>query len=410
MLDLKKALAILDDMLSGKTLDTETLPVGESFCRTAAADAVSRLDLPPFDKSAMDGYAVMATDDERGEYRVLETVAAGEIPTKPLEPGTATKVMTGAPVPEGAGKVVIVEHTAESDGVVRVISSDASINICSKGEDVRAGDIVVCAGRGGGPVPPAPHAAWGVGEIDVYRRPRVSVIATGDEIVDSAADLAPGKIMNSNGPMLAGLCRACDLDLVRQAAVGDNPDETVRALRRALGESDLVVFAGGVSMGDKDYVVAAMREAGLSIHFERVAVKPGKPMTFATPTPGLAAPVKAVFGLPGNPVAVYVTFHLFVLRAAALLCGGGPGAREISLPLAAGYSRRGFERTEYVPARLEAGGTVRPLEYHGTAHIAALLDADGFVVIPEGTAAIAAGEKAAFFPTGFRRGPASKGI
>jgi len=389
MIALHEAFEIVDEALADIRVPTETVATGQALGRTLMADQASRLDLPPFDKSAMDGYAIPAGDD-RDEYRVLERVAAGEVPTRKLQPGTALKVMTGAPVPEGSGKVIRVERTSEAGGIVRVLKDESMSNICLHGEDVRTGDLILRAPAVLGPLEIANLIACGVSEVEVARPIRVSIISTGDEIVDSPQELAPGKIMNTNGPMLDALCTMHGLEVVNNAVVPDEREATVSALRDALGRSDIVVFSGGVSMGDFDFVGEALGGEGLKFHFDSVAVKPGRPITFAS------SPTAAAFGLPGNPVSVYVTFHLFVLRAARLMGGGGPGVKQFEVPLGRGLQRRKGRRTEYFPCKLMPDGTAEAVEYHGSAHLLALLESDGFFVVPSGVTSLAEGDRVDF--------------
>ncbi len=392
MIPLAEALAKVDETLGPLELSRERIAVTEADGRVLVEDQYSRLDLPAFDKSAMDGYALLQ-GDERESYRLLETVAAGSVPTRRLQPGTATRVMTGAPVPEGTGRVVMQEYTSTSDGIVRVEdTADRSLNICRKGEDVRAGDRVLRAPILLGPLHLANLIGCGITEVEVARRLRAAVLCTGDEIVDAPELLGPGKIMNSNGPLLGALCRRHQLRVTINRQVPDDFSATVAALEQALREADIVIVSGGVSVGDYDFVGEALLSAGLTRHFDRVATKPGKPMTFAS------APGKAVFGLPGNPVSVYVAFHLYVVRAAGLMTGCQAQARHIQLPLGAPFSRRKAERLEYVPCRVSAEGFLRQVEFHGSAHLLALAEADGLFAVPRGVTELAAGEKVAFMP------------
>ncbi len=389
MITLHEAFEIVDEALADIRVPTETVAIGQALGRTLMADQASRLDLPPFDKSAMDGYAIPAGDD-RDEYRVIESVAAGEVPTRKLQPGTALKVMTGAPVPEGSGKVIRVERTSEADGVVRVLKGESMSNICLQGEDVRSGDVILHAPAVLGPLEIANIIACGISEVEVARPIRISIISTGEEIVDSPEELVPGKIMNTNGPMLDALCRMHGLEVVKNEVVPDERDATVSALREALGRSDIVVFSGGVSMGDFDFVGEALGGEGLKFHFGRVAVKPGRPIAFAS------SPQAAAFGLPGNPVSVYVTFHLFVLRAARLMVGGRSCIKQFEVPLGRDFQRHKGRRTEYIPCRLLPDGTAVAVEYHGSAHLLALLESDGFFVVSSGVTSLSAGDTVDF--------------
>ena len=208
MIPLEEALEIVDRTLAQVRLpgEGETLPVRQALDRALLDDAVSMLDLPPFDKSAMDGYAVL-DGDERDEYDLLGTVGAGQVCEYRLVPGSAVKVMTGAPVPEGAGRVVMVEYADERDGKVAIHRHGGATNICRKAEDVRRGDVILPAGSTLGVLEISNLIGCGVMEARVHRAVRVAIIATGDEIVDDPDHIAPGKIMNANGPMLAGLAR-----------------------------------------------------------------------------------------------------------------------------------------------------------------------------------------------------------
>jgi len=386
MILLAEALDIVENHLKPVNLPTEVIPVRQANGRTVVEEQISVLDVPAFNKSAMDGYAV-PLGDERRQYRVLETVPAGSVPTKQLTAGTATKVMTGAPVPEGTAKVIMVEQTRQADGKVQILSSDGPTNICRKGEDVRRGDLILYAYTVLGPLEIANLICAGITSVKVARSIRVSIISTGNEIVDCLDRLGAGKIMNSNGPMLTVLCEKYGLEVVSNSIVRDDLDATVSALTEALDRTDIVIFSGGVSVGDFDFVTEAMKRAGLTVHFNRVAVKPGKPMTFAT------SGQKAAFGLPGNPVAVYLMFHLFVLYSAGLMTGRKPQIRYVKLPLACDFHRTKAERLAFLPCRLTQNATVEPVEYHGTAHLRALLDSDGFFIVPKGVTDLCTGEK-----------------
>lgn len=397
MIPLEEALRILDEALADVRLPTERVPVRSALGRVLTADQLSRLDLPPFDKSAMDGYAILP-DDEREEYRLLETVAAGQVGTTELAPGCAVKVMTGAPVPSGAGRVIMVEHAEEHGDAIRVTRPSGSANICWTAEDIKTGDLIMTAGT--------PLASWdlanlvscGITDVEVARRARMAIISTGGEIVDDPELLTRGKIMNANGPLLTGLAAEHGIEVAGERGVSDDRAAIASAIDAAFSRADIVVLSGGVSAGDFDFVIEALGDVGLPVHFSRVAVKPGKPMTFAS-TRGRMA-----FGLPGNPVSVYLTFHLFVLRAVALISGASPNPRVFSLAISEDFERRKVERTEYVPGRLTREGRVRPLEYHGSAHLTALTRADGFFVVPAGVAELAAGEQVDFAPI-VRRSP-----
>jgi molybdopterin molybdotransferase len=395
LLPLEQAFAMVHDALGDMRVEVETLPVRGAQGRVLTADQCSRLDLPPFDKSAVDGYAILA-GGVRDEYKLTATVAAGQPGGAELQPGTTVKVMTGAPVPAGAGKVVMVEHAEEVDGRMRIVQESAAHNICRRAEDMAEGQEVLKAGRRLGALEIANLIGCGVTEVPVARRVRLAIISTGDEIVDDPSELRQGRIMNTNGPLLAGLVAEHNLEVVSQTHVGDDREETKQVLRQALDAADIVVLSGGVSAGDFDFVPGVVSELGLTAHFERLAVKPGKPTLFATGNGSV------LFGLPGNPVAVFLMFQLFVLRAALHLSGTRLKLRELSLPLAAGFRRRSHGRASYEPCCITTEGEVLAVEYHGSAHLTALLEADGCFVVPAGVATIAAGDRVDFLPLRMR--------
>ncbi len=391
MMPVDEAFSILDATLARTAPVGETLPVREARGRVVLADQKSRVDLPAFDKSAMDGYAVLA-DDERDTYRLLETIPAGHVGQSELVLGAAIKVMTGAAVPKRSARVIMVEDTEERDGIVTVRKHRKSSNICTQGEDVRVGDVVLTAGTALGPLDIANLIACGITQVEVAKPLRAAIISTGDEIVDSPDELAPGKIMNSNGPMLAELSTQFGMTVVSEQTVSDDKQATERALRKAIESADIVMLSGGVSVGDFDFVLDTFSELGLTIHFSRLAAKPGKPTVFAT------APGKVVFGLPGNPVSVFLMFHLFVVRAAALMATRSIDTREFRLRLASDLKRKSAERRSYIPARLTPSGEVEPVSYHGSAHLSALTRADGFAIVPVGITELPAGAEVGFVP------------
>lgn len=392
MIPLEDAQELIDRTLGRLDLEREVLPVRSALGRTLATDQSSRLDLPPFDKSAMDGYALPEGGGTR--YQVRETLPAGSAPVAPLQPGVAVKVMTGAAVPPGTARVVRVELVRHEGPWIEVRQHDQDAHVCKQGEDLRRGDLVLGAGTRLGPADVGNLVAAGIVEVEVLRAIRMAVFSTGEEITDDPAKLRPGVIMDSNGPMLAALAQNWGLEVTRQERLGDNRRQTADAIRAAFDRADMVVLSGGVSVGEFDFVGPALADAGLTRHFQSVATKPGKPTTYAS------AANRAAFGLPGNPVAVFLTFHLYVLRAAARLLGTPWPVRALRLSLAGEFRRRNAERREYLPCRLDSEGRLVPLEYHGTAHLAALRQADGLFAVPRECLWIGAGEQVEFLPVG----------
>ncbi|MFH1754243.1 MAG: molybdopterin molybdotransferase MoeA, partial [Candidatus Latescibacterota bacterium] len=314
MIPVDAARDIIDERLRDRRVPSETIPVRQAAGRFLAVDQRSNVALPPFDKSAVDGFAVR-DDFSGGELRLAGNVQAGESGTGPLAAGTTVKVMTGAPVPPGTGRVIMIEYATESNGVVSFDNPPASGNVSKKAEDVAAGDIILTAGSRIGAVEIANLIGSGVSTVEVARPVTVAVLATGDEIVDSPSDLTPGKIMNSNGPLMSHLAARYGMTVTHEDTVPDDLDRLTAALKTALEKCDMVVMSGGVSVGEFDFVPEAVAACGLEIHFSHVAIKPGKHITFATGENSI------FIGLPGNPVSVYLMFQLYVLRAAGLLSG-----------------------------------------------------------------------------------------
>jgi len=306
-----------------------------------------------------------------------------------LQVGTATKVMTGAPVPLNATKVVPHELTIENDGMITVTQMPAISNICLCGEDKRCGELILKAPVYLGPLEIANLVASGLTEIKVFKKLKVVIISTGNEIVDQFHEINLGKIMNSNGPMLYNLCQQYGLEVMDDLLLKDDYQLTFEHLRRALMKADIVIFSGGVSVGDFDFVSRVLNTKDLKLHFNQVAIKPGKPITFATMNN------KMIFGLPGNPISLYLTFHLFVLRAIKKILGFIE--KKYLYPLQDQFHRKNNERTEYIPGKLQ-DGIIIPIAIHGSAHLQALLSADGFFMVPTGVMTIPAGQKTEFIP------------
>ncbi len=390
MISLKEALDHINTN-TNLSLEPETIPASQSLGRILAEDHVSKLDLPPFDKSAMDGYAILA-DDIHNQYQLIETIPAGSVGTKTLLPKTTVKVMTGAPIPRGTGRVVMKEDTRQNEDMVEIYKHDGPNNVCRQGEDMRVGDLILPTGTHLSPLDIANLISCGIVEVVAWRRPKIAILSTGDEIVDTFEDITPGKIMNSNGPMLAALCAGHGFDPICQTTLRDNLEQTVSAVKNALHTADIVLLSGGVSEGEFDYVLKSFSLAGLEVHFSRIAVKPGKPTVFASDGNKLA------FGLPGNPVSSFLMFHLFVLSAVAKATSAPSPIRQISLRLSSSFHRNRTERLEFVPCRIRKDATLEAFEYHGSAHLHAVTKADGFFMVPQGIAEIKAGDNITFMP------------
>ncbi|MGZ5450010.1 MAG: molybdopterin molybdotransferase MoeA [Thermoanaerobaculia bacterium] len=309
MLQVEEALArVLAEVEPGPV---ESVPLEESLGRVLREDIVATHDLPAADNSAMDGYAVRADDIEHAPVTlpVIADIPAGHPTDLRLEPGRAMRIMTGAFVPDGADTVVQVELT--DGGLERVTITGAlprGASIRRRGEDMRAGDVVLRAGVRIGPAEVAILANAGKARVEVGRRPTVAILSTGDELVDVGQSPPPGKIVNTNGPLLAALVRESGAIARPLGIVRDTREATIAAFEAAI-ESDFVISSGGVSVGAFDFVKDALEALGAETKFWRVAMKPGKPVVLSRLRD------RVVFGLPGNPVSCFVSFHLFVAPA-----------------------------------------------------------------------------------------------
>ena len=389
MLDVTVAREIVLRLAKSLTAETSAL-LPDVLGRVLAVDVVSDLDSPPFDKALMDGYAVRAEDLANGpvELHVIEEVQAGAMPSKAVGAGEATAVYTGAPLPFGIDAVVMKERCEVlPDGRVR--ANDPQLrpgkSVLLRGAEMRAGEVVLPAGTVITPVALGLLAAVGQTTASLFPRPMLSVLATGDELVEADQRPSGGQIRNSNGPLLmAQAARAgCQSHYL---GIGRDDEASLTALiTEGLTNSNILVLAGGVSAGKFDLVPAVLRKLGVEVHFHHVRMKPGKPLLFGTKGDVL------VFGLPGNPVSAFVGFELFVRPAIQKLAGHQhPGPNVERLPLSQPLATSG-DRPTYHPARIEIGNVVRPLPWLGSADLRALLLADALIVIPAGNFSVPAG-------------------
>jgi molybdopterin molybdotransferase len=378
-------LITIDDALQlvlahAAALDAETVDLREAAGRVLAVDAAATVDLPPFDSSAMDGYAVRAADTP-GALQVVGHSAAGHPAGAALRAGEAIEISTGAVVPDGADAVVPVERTTPGVTVEAVAPGE---NVRPRGGDVRAGEIVAHAGASLGPARIGALASAGVASVSCARRPRVAILATGSELRPPGTQLGPGQIYESNSLLLAALVASAGGKPVRLEPASDDEAATRDALERALDGSDVLLTSGGVSVGPHDLVRAALETLGAKEIFWRVAVKPGKPIAFST------AGATLVFGLPGNPVSTLVGFELFVRPALRALQGEhAPGPRYLPGVLGAPL-RRGPDRDELVRARL-VDGELQPVTGQESHMIARSSSADALVLVPRGEGELAVG-------------------
>ncbi len=357
-------------------LPGEGVALSAGLGRVLSEAVQSPLDVPPFDSSAMDGYAVVAGPEAelevRGESRAGHPAAEG------ARPGVAVAISTGAPVPEGADAVVPVERTQEAgDGRVRIGDSQPGANIRRAGEDLRRGQTVLEAGAELGPAELGVLASLGRDRARCARRPRVALLVTGDELAEPGEPLEPGRIYTSNSAALAGQAAQAGAEVTLRVKVADDRESTEASLGAALDSADVVLVSGGVSVGPHDHVKPALAALGVQERFWRVALKPGKPTWFGT------REGKLVFGLPGNPVSAMVCFQLFARPALRALQGASPDAVRTRARLAVPW-KGAAGRTEAVRCRLTSGPgglLAEPTGDQGSHRLSSMLGADGLALI-----------------------------
>jgi molybdopterin molybdotransferase len=349
-----------------------------------AEDIASDLDMPPYDKAMMDGYAVRSADlpDGRGTLTVIEEVTAGRTPRHTVGAGQATRIMTGAPIPPGADAVVMVERTrAEGDRVkIEDRPPQAGQNVMPRGREMRCGETVLAAGAVLRPQELGLLATVGRASARVHPAPRVAVLSTGDEVVEAVERPGPGQIRNGNGPMLCAQAARAGGQPHYLGIARDRLDSLAPRVAEGL-RFDVLLLSGGVSAGALDLVPGVLQQAGVKPHFHKVEMKPGKPVLFGTRDSTL------VFGLPGNPVSALVCFELFVRPALRRLAGHAePGPFVVRATLAEDFVYR-TDRPTYHPAVLEAddsGWRVRAVPWYGSPDLRGLTRANAFAVFPAG--------------------------
>ncbi len=372
-----------------RPLPSETIPLLEAAGRTLAVDTSAQSDLPPFDNSAMDGYAVRARDTAEASQespallRLAGRVPAGKVYAGGLSAGECVRIFTGSPLPAGADAVVMQEDThvlPEDPERVRVLCPVAPAeNVRFQGADVRSGSVILSAGERVNAARIALLAAGGSAQIAVRRKPVAGLIATGDELAEPGRPLGPGQIYESNRAALAALCHEAGADPRIYPLLPDDLEATRSALQRALTECDVVVTSGGVSIGELDLVKAAFTSLGAALSFWRVAIKPGKPFALGV------WQGKLLFGLPGNPVSAFVTFLLLVRPALRRM----QGATQELLPARSGILteplKNSGDRRHFVRVFLDEAGRVRVPGHQASHMLHSLSQANGLVDVPPKT-------------------------
>jgi len=383
---------------------TETVHITEASNRILAEEIRAADDLPLFDNSSMDGFAIRAADSANAapasprSLRVVADIPAGSHPTIFLEPGQAARIMTGAPVPRGADSVVPVEDTNFHDRSAGTIAPDEvqilhpvknGSNVRTRGMDIRAGNVVLSKGRQLKPQDLGLLAMLGISNVNVYQRPRIALLSSGDELVDVDSPLEKGKIRDSNSYTIAALIESAGAHVVRLGVAKDNFDSVKSLLEKAVAEHvDLILSSAGVSVGAFDFVKEVIESSG-SMDFWRVNMRPGKPVAF-----GNYRDIP-IIGLPGNPVSAFVGFEVFVRptlqRMNGLPDGNRPTVRAKSAEQIDSDGRESYLRAEVLE---ENGGLVAHLTGHqGSGNLHSLVQANALLIIPAGVKCVPAGQE-----------------
>ncbi len=388
MLNVDDALRKLGDLTS-PVLDTEVIPLTESKGRVVASAIDAPMDLPPFDASAMDGYALHANDlNQDRELAVVGESRAGHVYQDPLAPGTAIRIFTGAPIPRGTSAVVIQEDVERNgDQISFRASLEIGENIRSRGHDIAKTQLLAKAGDRLDAYKISWLAACGVTNVTAVRRIRVALFSTGDELIDPGTPLGPGQIYDANRTALRELVSERPVEVLDLGALPDDPQAINRALETAAEAADVVVTSGGVSVGDADYVKDVVAQAG-SLDFWKIALKPGKPLAVGRVGKAL------FFGLPGNPVSTIITYLLFVAPTIDRLCGM-PDSTPYRLPAILQETIEHHQgRREYVRGVFGMNDdrvTVSPTGDQSSNRLATFANANCLIVVPEQTDDIKAG-------------------
>ena len=380
----------------------ETVSLREAAGRVLADDIVAPVNVPPFDNSAVDGYAVCGDDlaaDSEKRFAIVDRVAAGHAISHAIKSGEAIRIFTGAPMPAGADTVFMQEDCRiDGDGVVVPPGLKRGANRRLAGEDMRSGAVALPAGRRLGVQHVALAAALGLTKLDVCRRVRVALFSTGDEIVEPGKTLPRAALYDSNRYLLSGMLARLGADVTDLGILGDDPQELSRAIAAAAADHDLVLTSGGVSTGEADYVRGAVASIG-RIVFWRIAIKPGRPVAMGV-IPGAKSEGAAFVGLPGNPVAVFVTF-VRVVRPLLLRLAGALPEPLMPMPARATFfykKRKGRREYVRVALRVAPDGAIEAVKYEqdGAGVLTSLTETDGLAELNEDVTTVEPGAMVGF--------------
>ena len=354
----------------------ESVVLEEAFNRVLREDIIADMDMPPFNKSAMDGYACHLEDIEN-ELEVLEVIQAGMLASKKVGKNQCVKIMTGAAIPEGCDCVFKVEESKQvGDDHVLCLNPKTYHNICFQGEDYRNGDVLIKSGTIINTPQMAVLAGAGYARVKVTQRPRITVISTGSELVHPQEKPKPGQIRNSNTNQIVTQLKKMNLDVVQTMMLADDYPLLKTNFLQSLENSDMVIFTGGASVGDFDFVPELLKEFEFKIYWDRTGIKPGNPMTYSQKGN------KHVMGLSGNPVSSLAQFEFIAKPVIYKLLGADYKALRIKTTMNFTYKRKKADRIAVVPVIINEEGTIDEIPFHGSAHINALVQANALLEVP----------------------------
>jgi molybdopterin molybdotransferase len=368
-----------------RKLGTEEVSIEQAYNRILAEDVISDTDMPLFNMSAMDGYACRR-EDLGNELTVIEEIPAGYVPRRAIGSNECAKIMTGGMVPEGADCVIMVEYTKKiTDSTIVFTGKDTKGNIRPKADHVKKGSVVLASGVKLTVPRIAVAASFGCASTLVSRRPKIGVIATGNELVEPCEKPSLSQIRNSNGYQICAHVTSAGAVPTYYGIARDTETSLDGMIRKAKTENDMIIMSGGVSMGDYDLVPGLLVKNGFRLLFERVEIKPGRPTVFGVSDEAFC------FGLPGNPVSTFVTFELLVKPFLYRMMGHTFKPPIMPMILDHDIKRKKADRTAWIPVAFTGNGEITAIEYHGSDHIHSMSRADGMICIPLGIAEIKKG-------------------
>ncbi len=387
MLSIPEARALIAQTVH--VLPPSRVPLAQAHGRTLRESLTADEDIPAFDRSAMDGYAIRA-DDPAAKFRVVCEVPAGTVPERKIAPGECARVFTGSAMPDGATQVIVQEVAQRSGDSVVFSHRGKGGNVRLRGEDAREGSVLIERGTVLGPVELSLCAQLGKVTPLVAPRPRILHLATGGELTAPDETPAAGKIRDSNSTLIAALAAGAGAEIAHQFRIGDDPAQLAGAITGAGIESwDMLLLSGGASVGDHDFGARTLRELGFSLHFTQLDLRPGKPLTFGTRGRHLA------FVIPGNPLSHLVCWHLVIRAAFDMLAIGALEFALVEAPLGGSVALKGNPRETWWPARLaweNGGAKFAPLKWQSSGDLTGILGLDALIRVPAGTAGVQPGE------------------